>query len=329
MFPTLSTSGRRRRAVFFLALPLFSFIISQSNIVTKNKIDTDVVKSESRSAPPPVTKQAKATATTSATRQALLNCPCTIFKPGDAPVTPLVNDGTPVEVGMKFRSSQNGFITGIRYYKGARAGGVHLGHIWNSNRQQLGEATFTSETESGWQEATFSTAIPVTANTTYIASYFSPSGDYAHSGSYFGQSIINGPLRALANGEDGPNGLYKYSTAPTFPDNDYGASNYWVDVVFAPNIGPDTTAPQVATVAPAHTSTGIALNPVVTVSFDEDIDATTVNSSSFQLKDVNNNVIPATINVSTYQITLTPTIALQNSTLYIATVKGGASGVKM
>lgn len=287
-------------------------------------MNTHVVKSNPPSAKLPVTKHAKATAV----KQALFNCPCTIFKPGDAPATPLVNDGTPLEVGMKFRSSQSGFITGIRYYKGARATGTHLGHIWNSSRQQLGEAIFTNETESGWQVATFNAAIPVTANTTYIASYFSPSGDYAHSGSYFGQTIINGPLSALANGEDGPNGVYKYSSSPVFPDNDFGASNYWVDVVFAPNVGPDTTAPQVSVVSPSNIATGITLNPVVTASFNEDIDISTVNSSSFQLKDVNNNIIPATINATIGQITLTPTIALQNSTLYIATVKGGASGVK-
>jgi hypothetical protein len=324
MFTTLSTSARRRSIAFFLALPLFSFIFSQSNIVSNNKIAVHVVKSRPQAVQLPVTTQAMA----SAGSQSLFDCPCSIFKPGDTPVTRRTNDGTPLEVGMKFRSSQNGFITGIRYYKGAGATGTHLGHIWNSSRQQLGEVIFTSETDSGWQVATFSTAVPVTANTTYIASYFSPSGDYAHSGSYFGQTITNGPLSALANGEDGPNGLYKYSSTSVFPDNDFGSSNYWVDVVFTPNVGPDTTAPQVSSVSPAHTATGIALNPVVTASFNEAIDVATVNSSSFQLKDVNNNIIPATINASTSQITITPTTALQNAALYIATIKGGATGVK-
>src|SRR5688500_18376833 len=167
MFTTLSTSARRRSIAFFLALPLFSFIISQSNIVTKNSIGTHVVKSGSRSAQLPVTTPAMATAH----RQVLFNCPCSIFKPGDTPVTRRVNDGRALEVGVKFRSSQNGFITGIRYYKGAGATGTHLGHIWNSSRQQLGEAIFTSETDSGWQVATFDTAIAITDNTTYIASY--------------------------------------------------------------------------------------------------------------------------------------------------------------
>jgi hypothetical protein len=327
MFTTLSASARRRSVALFLALPLFSFIISQSNIVTKNWMNAHVAKSSPPSAQLPATTKAMATPPERG-KQALFNCPCSIFKPGDIPVTQRVNDGRALEAGVKFRSSQNGFITGVRYYKGAGATGTHLGHVWNSNGLQLGEATFNNETDMGWQVATFDNPIAIAANTTYIASYFSPSGDYAHSGSYFGHTITNGPLSALANGEDGSNGLYKYSTTPIFPDNDFGASNYWVDVVFAPNVGPDITPPQVSLVSPAHATTGITLTPVVTASFNEDIDMATVNSSSFQLKDVNNNIIPATINASTDQITLRPTIALQNSTLYIATIKGGAAGVK-
>jgi hypothetical protein len=44
---------------------------------------------------------------------------------------------------------------------------------------------------------------------------------------------VNSPLTALANGTDGPNGLYRYG-ASAFPTNSFGAANYWVDVVFVP-----------------------------------------------------------------------------------------------
>ncbi|HUM67007.1 MAG TPA: hypothetical protein PLV32_14205, partial [Chitinophagaceae bacterium] len=43
---------------------------------------------------------------------------------------------------------------------------------------------------------------------------------------------INGPLRALANGEDGPNGIYAYTSSPSFPTNASQTNNYWVDVVY-------------------------------------------------------------------------------------------------
>ena len=45
---------------------------------------------------------------------------------------PLVNDGQGIELGMRFRSTQDGFITGIRYYKGAGATGTHIGSLWNN-----------------------------------------------------------------------------------------------------------------------------------------------------------------------------------------------------
>ena len=56
---------------------------------------------------------------------------------------------------MKFRTSTNGFITGIRYYKPATATGTHVGTLWTGTGTKLGTVTFTGETASGWQQATF------------------------------------------------------------------------------------------------------------------------------------------------------------------------------
>ena len=77
----------------------------------------------------------------------------------------------------------------------------------------------------------FSSPVAIVANTTYVASYHSASGYFAFTSGYFSSAVSNGPLRALANGEDGTNGVYKYGTSG-FPTNSYNASNYWVDVVF-------------------------------------------------------------------------------------------------
>ena len=138
---------------------------------------------------------------------------------------------------MKFRSSLNGSVAGIRYYKGEGFTGTRTGHLWSSTGTILATATFTGETSSGWQEVLFATPVAITANTTYVVSYFSSSGDYASTGNYFTQAVINGSLRALANGEDGPNGLYQYSATPVFPTNSFNAGNYWVDVVFTTSGG--------------------------------------------------------------------------------------------
>ena len=160
-------------------------------------------------------------------------CPCTIFKPTDIPAKPLNNDGQAgIEVGVKFNASDNGFITGIRYYKGAGATGTHTGSLWTSTGTLLGRAVFTDETTSGWQEVAFTSPIAVTAGVTYVASYHSSSGDYAATNPFFTQPTINGPLRALANGEDGPNGVYQYTATPSFPANASQTNNYWVDIVY-------------------------------------------------------------------------------------------------
>ncbi|WP_229793794.1 N,N-dimethylformamidase beta subunit family domain-containing protein, partial [Salinimicrobium marinum] len=54
-------------------------------------------------------------------------CPCNVFTSGEAPTGPLWSDGSPLQVGMKFRSSENGFITGVRFYKQSGNTGVHTG----------------------------------------------------------------------------------------------------------------------------------------------------------------------------------------------------------
>ncbi len=78
-----------------------------------------------------------------------------------------------------------GTVTGIRFYK---AGGQHRhshGSLWTASGQLLATATFTSETASGWQQVNFSSPSTIIPNTTYVASYFAPSGHYSATADYF------------------------------------------------------------------------------------------------------------------------------------------------
>jgi hypothetical protein len=145
------------------------------------------------------------------------------------------NDGQPIEVGVKFRSSTTGYITGIRFYKTAGNSGTHIGELYSSTGTRLGQATFTGETATGWQMVTFGTPVAIAANTTYVAAYFSSLGNYIGTAGYFNGSVNNPPLTALADGLDGPNGVYIYAGAPTFPSSvsTGGKPNYWVDVMFS------------------------------------------------------------------------------------------------
>jgi Domain of unknown function (DUF4082)/Bacterial Ig domain len=143
------------------------------------------------------------------------------------------NDPTPVELGVKFRADTIGYVTGLRFYKASTNVGTHVGHIWSSAGVLLGSATFTNETGSGWQQVTFSTPVFLSANTTYVASYFAPSGHYSADLNYFATAGVDSPpLHALGNGVDGPNGLYIYTSSGGFPANSYMSTNYWVDVLY-------------------------------------------------------------------------------------------------
>jgi hypothetical protein len=180
-------------------------------------------------------------------------CPCSIWSSATTPQVAAATDSTAYELGVKFRSDTNGYVTGLRFYKGTGNTGTHVGHLWTAGGQLLATATFTNETATGWQQVNFASPIAISANTTYIASYFAPNGHYALDRPGFVTSVDNPPLHALADGTDGPNGVFKTGSSG-FPDETYGQSNYWVDVVF------DTIAPSAFRATTAASSSQINLS---------------------------------------------------------------------
>ncbi len=176
------------------------------------------------------------------------NCPCnTLFSASSAPIVADVDDPSPVELGMKFKSDVSGFVKGVRFYKSVANTGTHLGNLWSSTGQLLATAVFTGESPSGWQEVLFSAAVPVTANSTYVVSYHTNVGHYAATGAYFATNGIDrSPLHAPTSSTVGGNGVFVYGVS-AFPTGTFNATNYWVDVVF--DSTPDTTAPMIADVA--------------------------------------------------------------------------------
>ena len=188
------------------------------------------------------------------------SCPCTIWNTSTTPANPAVNDPNAVELGVKFRVDLNGFITGIRFYKGTTNTGTHVGTLWSSAGQSLGTATFINETASGWQQVNFSTPVAVTASTVYVASYHTNVGNYAANSNFFGSSgVDNPPVHLLQNGVSGGNGVYAYNASSAFPSNTFQSTNYWVDVVFTISTGGDTTPPVISAVSatPGATSATI------------------------------------------------------------------------
>lgn len=260
-------------------------------------------------------------------------CPCTIFQPSDVPDIAVANDNTAevgIENGVKFKSSENGFITGIRFYKGAGNTGTHTGQLWSLTGTLLAQAIFVNESASGWQEVLFDNPVAITAGTVYVAAYHSSEGYYAYTDAYFTAEKVNGPLHAIANSDaDGPNGVYLYTTNPSFPTNSYQSSNYWVDVVFTETIGPDNTPPAVISTVPAANAQNVNINAVVTATFSEAIKPSTVNNTTVKLtKTGTTKAIAATVtyDAGTHSATLTPSSLLKYSTSYTVTIAGGTTG---
>jgi len=161
-------------------------------------------------------------------------CPCSIWSASTTPGTVDSGDGSGIEVGVSFTSDQSGFIRGIRFYKSAANTGTHLGNLWTTGGTLLASAVFMYECASGWQQVRFSSPVAISAGTTYVASYYTPAGHYSADGACFATSGTNKPpLHALANTVT-PNGVFSYSGVSTFPTSNFNATDYWVDVVFAP-----------------------------------------------------------------------------------------------
>jgi hypothetical protein len=201
------------------------------------------------------------TPTTRSVTIAQATCPCSIW-PSTTPNTAPDADPGSIELGTRFRSSSNGRITALRFYKDPQNTGTHVGTLWSSTGTQLAQVTFTGETASGWQTQALASPVNITANTDYVVSYHTNSGFYTGQDNYFSSAATSGPLRAPANGEGGANGLYRYSSSSTFPTDTFSSENYWVDVVFNYASG-DVIAPTVSITTPtANPTLGVTTTPL-------------------------------------------------------------------
>lgn len=88
-------------------------------------------------------------------------------------------------------------------------------------------------------------------------------GHYSGDNYYFATAgINNSPLHALANGVDGPNGVYRYASSSGFPTSTYRSTNYWVDIVYTPQATAAT--PQLKVSASTLSFGSVAVNSAAT-----------------------------------------------------------------
>ncbi|ABM10784.1 DUF4082 domain-containing protein [Paenarthrobacter aurescens] len=183
-------------------------------------------------------------------------CPCTLYQDSVTPTVAEVNDGMPLTLGVRFASDTDGQVTGIRFYKAAGNTGTHTGSLYTAGGQLLATVTFTNESSSGWQTATFSQPVEITANTEYVVAYKAPAGTYSYTPAGFGDGFASGPLRTAPD-----SGAFSYSA--DFPGTASTAS-YLVDLVFMAAVPPLTITDR--TPAPDATGVPVDVKPTLTLS---------------------------------------------------------------
>lgn len=245
-------------------------------------------------------------------------CPCSLLQTTSIPNLSDTGDGSAVTLGLRLSSSVSGQITGLRYYRDANNTGTHTGALWNSDgSQKLASLTF-SDSGVGWQTASFSSPVSVTAGTTYVASYYAPNGHYSADVNYFSTPVTNTPLSSVGTGSS-----YFYGNG--FPNSSYMASNYYVDVVFTTSA---TAPPSVTAITPADGAT-VAPGTTVTAIFDRAIDPTTLTMSVTAADGTLVSGV-ASYDSSARKATFTPSSTLAQSTSYSVSVGAtSASGVAM
>ncbi|MDP9119906.1 MAG: DUF4082 domain-containing protein [Acidobacteriota bacterium] len=146
-------------------------------------------------------------------------------------------DPEPVEVGVRFRSDSDGYVTGIRFFKGSGNTGPHVVNLWaptppatsppaGGGGRLLSSGTSQEEAGAGWQVVSFPRPVPITAGIEYTASYHTASG-YAYDPAYYSSPMdADPPLHALG-------GVFQYGKS-AFPGQSSGGANYWVDPVVVP-----------------------------------------------------------------------------------------------
>ncbi|WP_026733387.1 N,N-dimethylformamidase beta subunit family domain-containing protein [Fischerella sp. PCC 9605] len=92
----------------------------------------------------------------------------------------------------------------------------------------------------------------------------------------------------------------------------------------------DTTPPTVTSATPSNGATNVSTGTTVKATFSEAMDAATISTSNFELRDPNNTLVTGTVtyDAASNTATLTPSSTLAISTTYTATIKGGTTGVK-
>lgn len=195
---------------------------------------------------------------TNATTPAAAAAPITIFT-NQIPTgqTNNTTDGGGLELGTRWRSSQSGSVTGLRYFRCLNDPLQHTLKLWDpSISTNTPQATVSTSGDSGtgWKNWNLASPFAIVSNRMYVVTYdvrwTNSATYYSSSANLLANSVSNGPLSTVV----GTNGSYALiagnnNAVGTYPTLSYQNSSYFADVLFqsAPvadvilqNVGPMT-----------------------------------------------------------------------------------------
>ncbi len=246
------------------------------------------------------------------------DCPCSLFGAA-TPGLPAAADSSAVTLGTRIVPKADGFITGVRFYKGQGNTGSHTGTLYSATGTVLATGTFSNELSTGWQILNFAQAVPVTAGTTYVAAYFAPNGHYSADQNFFASGDFQSAQLTGLGGPGKPNGVYLPGSG--FPDRSFLSTNYYVDAVFNTT---DDAPLLVTAMTPDSGATSVPIDDPISARFSKPVDP---QSISFAMLNPANQVVGGSVSYDapTRTATFTPTQSLAPTTEYSVTLTAEAS----
>jgi Raf kinase inhibitor-like YbhB/YbcL family protein len=92
---------------------------------------------------------------------------------------------------------------------------------------------------------------------------------------------------------------------------------------FTTSSAPDTIAPTISSTSPSSGATDISISSDVTITFSEEMDSSTINTSNITVQDSGGNSVSGAVSYSSKVATFNPTSDLSHSTVYTVTVGTG------
>jgi hypothetical protein len=162
-----------------------------------------------------------------------------IFKPSQVPTTNFSSnfDGSDYTFGTVFSSSANGQVHGIKWFFPDHLPNDHvigLLYSWTNNGTgtELARVTFTN-TQSGWNQATFTSPVSITAGTKYVAAVWTVDRFVRVNNQFTSAGVMNGDL-TVPQHDSGTNNGKQLAAAgsPAYPATSGAGNGYLADVLY-------------------------------------------------------------------------------------------------